>query len=461
MDKDIMEEKMATRHDFSINVLRRKDLATAVKSAYPTLAGNIILFAGFESGTTAFRQESSFYYLSGLREPGLVMVLDAQGNTDLYIPNCDQERAKWSVSPVALTQKNAKNIGMAHVHYLGAQCVGYQFHPFFPETEYATLITLLKEMVSSGKTLFTLAPETPYAYIEQRLILERLKKFIPGIEKHIVDISPLVADMRRKKDMSEIERMYKAAEITTLGQEAAAQAVGDGMQECEVQAGLEYMFTGSGARNAFASIVASGKNSTVLHYHDNNGIMRNGDLVVVDIGAEYEYYCADITRTYPVSGTFTPRQRQIYDLVLATQEYIASVAKPGMWLSNKEHPEQSLNHLAKKYLEERGYGKYFVHGIGHFLGLDVHDVGDHTKPLQEGDVITIEPGIYIPEERIGIRIEDDYWIVKDGVVCLSENLPKTADEIEAMMQEMIEPENALEDDEDDFDDEDDNVQMDD
>jgi Xaa-Pro aminopeptidase len=122
--------------------------------------------------------------------------------------------------------------------------------------------------------------------------------------------------------------------------------------------------------------------------------------------------------------------------VLETQEYIASLAKPGIWLSNKDKPEQSLNHLAKKYLTERGYGAYFPHGIGHFLGLDVHDVGDYSVPLREGDVITIEPGIYIPEENIGIRIEDDYWIVKDGVVCLSEFIPKRAEDIEAIVQQV-------------------------
>src|SRR6185436_7465046 len=139
---------------------------------------------------------------------------------------------------------------------------------------------------------------------------------------------------------------------------------------------------------------------------------------------------------YPVSGTFTKRQREVYDLVLETQEYIASIAKPGMWLSNKNKPEQSLNDLAKKYLTERGYGSYFPHGIGHFLGLDVHDVGDYALPLREGDVITIEPGIYIPEENLGIRIEDDYWIVKDGVVCLSEFIPKRAEDIEAVVQQV-------------------------
>ena len=450
-----MKSNGPLRQDFSINVLRRKDLASAIRQAYPdTTKGIIALFAGFETGRTVFRQESSFYYFTGLKEPGLVLAMSLQGNADLYIPNCDQERAKWSVAPVALTQANAASIGIAKVNYLGTQCAGYQFHPFFPQEEYQLLLAQFDAVIKAGGTIFTLAPNNPHAYVEQRLIIERLKQFLPGIEQHIVDISSIVADMRRKKDMSEIEQLYKAVEITALAQEAAAQALADGMVECEIQATLEYMFTGSGAKPAFPSIVASGKNTTILHYHENNNTMHKGDLVVIDIGAEFEYYCADVTRTYPVSGTFTPRQRQIYDLVLDTQEYIADMAKPGMWLSNKEKPDQSLNHLAKKYLDERGYGKYFTHGIGHFLGLDVHDVGDYTKPLQEGDVITIEPGIYIPEERLGIRIEDDYWIVKDGVICLTENIPKEIEDIEALVQNASEQmENEVEDDEDDYDDE--------
>jgi Xaa-Pro aminopeptidase len=166
---------------------------------------------------------------------------------------------------------------------------------------------------------------------------------------------------------------------------------------------------------------------------------------VVDIGAEANYYCADLTRTYPVSGTFTSRQKEIYNLVLDTQDHIANIAKPGMWLFNKEKPEQSLHHLAYAFLEKKGYAKYFPHGLGHFLGLDVHDVGNRAEPLEEGDVFTIEPGIYIPAEKIGVRIEDDYWMAKDGVVCLSEELPKNADDIERMVQSKNESAQAIAD----------------
>jgi Xaa-Pro aminopeptidase len=172
-----------------------------------------------------------------------------------------------------------------------------------------------------------------------------------------------------------------------------------------------------------------------LHYSQNDHNFIDGDLVVVDAGARYNYYCADITRTYPVSGKFTHEQKELYEIVLQCQELVAEQAKPGMWLFNQDHQDSSLHHIALNFFKQHGYDKYFIHGIGHFLGLDVHDVGDKTKPLQEGDIITIEPGLYIPEKKIGIRIEDNYWIVDHTEpVCLSESLPKTVKAIEEMIQ---------------------------
>jgi Xaa-Pro aminopeptidase len=447
---------MHVAHDFALNKERRKLLAQKIKEQYPSKQGVVVLFAGFEDKRSVFRQESSFYYMTGIREPGVVLVMDLGETADIYIPNCDQERAKWMSTPLALTQKNATYMGIANVRYLGDQCSGYTFHPFFPQAEYQDLVGLFEVVIKQGGVIFTLTPNNPSEYAQQRALLERIKQFVPALTvDKLVDISPLIAEMRRTKGAYEIATLYKAVEVTALAQEAACEVLEDGVLESEVQASLEYMFTASQARIAFPSIVASGKNSTILHYHDNNASIRNGDLIVVDIGAEYDYYCADITRTYPVSGEFTKRQREVYNVVLETQAYIASIAKPGMWLNYKEKADQSLNHLAKRYLQERGYGQYFPHGIGHFLGLDVHDVGDYSKPLQEGDVITIEPGIYIPQEQIGIRIEDDYWLVNDGVVCLSEDIPKDADEIEAMAQRILP--DQTEDDEDAYDDDDDGM----
>lgn len=419
--------------NFDSRKLRRKDLIAAIKEKFNVSNGLIVLFAGFENDRSVFRQESSFYYLSGITEPGTILVADLQGNTTLYIPNCGKERSRWMANSLEANIETAKRNGVDEIKYLGEKCAGYQINPFFHENEYAHFIDFLRKSVQNKMPIFTLYPNSTNQYFEQRFILERLKQFIPELNPNINDISDLVAILRRKKDMDEIEHMYKAIEVTILAQEAAAQTIADQVTEHEVQASLEYMFTGSGARAAFPSIVASGKNGTILHYNENNGICKNGDLVVVDIGADLNYYCADLTRTYPVSGSFTARQRELYTIVLDTQEYIADSAKPGMWLFNSQYPEKSLHHMAVKFLQKYGYDKYFTHGIGHFLGIDVHDVGDRSKPLQEGDVFTIEPGLYIPEEGIGIRIEDNYWMVKEHAICLSESLVKNPSDIEELM----------------------------
>jgi Xaa-Pro aminopeptidase len=435
---------MSRARTSNMHQLRRRDLLAAIKERYAHIKnGALILFAGFENEKTAFLQESSFYYYTGLEEPGVVLVMDFSGKTTLYIPNCGPKRSQWMFTPVELNEKNAKELGFDKISPLGQELSGYQFHPFFARSEYDHVIAALQSYMQQKGTIFTLAPDTPDEYIEQRLVLERLKQFIPGFAGHIQDVSALVATMRRTKDMDEIESMHKAVEITILAQEAAAETITPNVTEKEVQAALEYMFIGSNARAAFPSIVASGKNGTILHYTVNKDTCKSGDLVIVDIGAQYQNYCADLTRTYPVSGTFTKRQKELYNIVLDTQEYVASKATIGMWLSNKEQPEKSLHHLALKYLEKYGYAQYFVHGIGHFLGLDVHDVGDRAVPLQEGDVITIEPGIYIPQEGIGIRIEDNYWFTKNGIMCMSESLPKKPDDIQALMAGSYQDENEI------------------
>jgi len=326
------------------------------------------------------------------------------------------------------------------------------------------LAPLFNKIIAQEGKIFTTLPARGHEYINTHFIIDRLQTYIPALSSTIIDVSDFVAQSRRRKDMREIEHIYRAIEITELAHEAATRAIRHNTLEAEVQASLEYIMIAAQARPAFPSIVASGSNSTILHYHDNNSMLRNGDLVLVDIGAEFNNYCADITRTYPVSGIFTQRQKEVYNIVLETQEYIANQAKPGMWLKNNNKPDKSLYHLAVKFLADcGGYDAYFSHGIGHFLGLNVHDVGDTSIPLHEGDVITIEPGIYIAAEKIGIRIEDNYWITKNGAVCLSENLPKEIDEIEELVQRALRDEEQDveqyyeedEEDEEEFDNEDD------
>lgn len=411
---------------------RRSILVQTIKQQHANKSGIVALFADFEQPRINFRQESSFYYFSGIEEPGAVLTVALDGYTTLYIPNCGN-RAQWVTTAAKPTKESAQQLGIDEIVYLGEQCKTYHFSLLFNDSEYSAFLSLVRDIVSNKKSLFTLAPQNQHQYITQQLIVSRLNTMVAGLKEVIVDVASIVAQMRRKKSREEIECIYKAAELTMLAQDAAAASIEEDKREREIQAGIEYMFCEAGARPGFPSIVASGANATVLHYTDNNATVKRGELVVVDIGAELNYYNADITRTYPVTGTFTKRQRQVYEIVLKTQEHIAELAKPGMWLNNKNEQDKSLHHLAVKFMEKNGYAKYFTHGIGHFLGLDVHDVGDINEPLAEGDVITIEPGIYIPEEKMGIRIEDNYWIIKDGSICITEQLPKSPDDIEELM----------------------------
>lgn len=425
------------RSSYDIFSQRRSNLLTLIQEHFPEhKGGKIFLVSAFEKDCTLFRQERSFYYYTGIEEPASSCIIDCESNKSLlYIPNFGNERQKWILNPLQVGKEAAQKIGFDNVAYAGCPSKGYQCNLFFADDQYENVIKILSQSVKEGAPIFTLNPSNSNSYNEQRFILQRLMKSIPGLSDNIIDISMLVARQRRHKTNQEIELMYKAINITMDAHYVAARSIVPDMIEYELQALVDYVFLSRGGLSAFPSIVAGGKNGTVLHYSHNNNQLKKDELVVLDIGAEYSYYCADLTRTYPISGVFNKKQRDIYTIVLEAQRYIADLAKPGYWLSNNEVPEKSLQHLAQKFIDKKGYGKYFNHGIGHFLGLDVHDVGNTKEPLKVGDVITIEPGIYIPQEGIGIRIEDNYWILSDGALCLSEDLPKNPDDIEDMMQE--------------------------
>lgn len=403
---------------------RRQNLIESINSECGPI-GQIILFGGFEREGASFLQESNFYYLSGVNEPGAVMVVSFDGKTDLYIADTAGLRSKWVAG--ALAPDMAPKLNLNAIKYLGGKISGYESNLFIKEQNYSNLITVLSSAIKNNQKIYTVKQDK----LEQTFVLDQLAKFVPGLNQALVDVSDLIAELRRYKSEIEIDYICQAIDITGMAQEAAAKTISAGMLECEVQAAIEYLFIAAGSTVAFPSIVGSGKNSTVMHYVQNDAQLEKDDLVVVDIGARYKNYCADITRTYPVNGKFSKRQREIYDLVLKTQEHVAEHAEPGMWLANSEQPEKSLVHLARDFMREHGgYDKYFTHGIGHYLGLDVHDVGDRTEPLKEGDIITIEPGIYIPEEKLGVRIEDNYLVTAKGVICLSEHIEKQADQIE-------------------------------
>jgi Xaa-Pro aminopeptidase len=406
---------------------RRELLLEKVQQEYGMECA-ILLCASVARHNQVFIQDPTFYYYTGVRSAGSVCMIYPDGKQVLYIPQYSEIKKQW-VYEQEITEEKAKELGFDALHYAGDMWKTFESHDQFTAREYIRVIEHLQNL---GKQNIAIACIQRGGALESAAF--GVYEKIVSLSESILDIKNInvsVVSMRRSKDTYEIEMMYQAIAISADAHEAALKAIVPGIHELEVQAAVEYMFTAQQALQAYPSIVGAGKNSTILHYHafEQNAQMQNDQVVVVDAGALYEGYCADITRTYTTTQ-FTQRQKDVYAIVLETQELVAQHAKPGMYLMNKDFPEQSLHHIAVKNLEKYGYDKYFPHGIGHFLGMDVHDCGARTDMLQENDVITIEPGIYIPQEDLGIRIEDNYWIVQDGNVCLSEGLPKTIQELE-------------------------------
>ncbi len=254
--------------------------------------------------------------------------------------------------------------------------------------------------------------------------------------RDIRNLRPIADSLRLLKDADELARLRRAIEISALGHIAAMQRARPGMWEYEIEAVVEEAFRANGAdRLGYPSIVGSGPNGTTLHYDVNRRQTKDGDLVVVDAGAEWGQYTADVTRTFPVNGKFTARQKAIYDLVLATQQTAFDSTRPGVLL-------RDLDRIARTYMREhsgtlcgdRPCDAYFIHGLGHWLGMDVHDVGDYSTPLLPGMVFTIEPGIYLPGESLGVRIEDDVLLTAAGAEWLSVKAPRSTEEIERLMR---------------------------
>jgi Xaa-Pro aminopeptidase len=302
-----------------------------------------------------------------------------------------------------------------------------------------------------------------FAYAD-KLVFDALEKLRQGARKELrapatlTDWRDWVHDMRLFKSPEEIAIIRRAGEITALAHQRAMQHCRPGMYEYQLEAEIHYEFTRSGARYpSFNTIVGSGVNGCILHYTENESLMKDGDLVLVDAGCEYQGYAGDITRTFPVNGKFTPAQRQIYDLVWAAEQKAFQLYRPGS--SIQEVTEAVVRLIVEgliklgilhgeveTLLSEKAYRRYFMHGLSHWLGLDVHDVGnygtaDRARILEPGMVLTIEPGLYIapdadvpPEYRgIGIRIEDDILITKQGNEILTPQVVRNADDIEALM----------------------------
>lgn len=258
----------------------------------------------------------------------------------------------------------------------------------------------------------------------------------------------ILKDLRSIKTALEVEVMQKAMDITDQTFRRLLQKIKPGIMEYEIEAEIFHSFLSQRATGqAYGSIIASGDRARVLHYVENSRECKDGELILMDFGAEYGNYCADLTRTVPVNGKFTRRQKTVYNACLHLHHYAAGILKPGISIvdyTEKVGDEatvvfQKIGLLKKSDIknedpENRAYRKYLYHGISHHLGIDVHDLGTRTEPIKPGMVFTIEPGIYIEEEQMGVRIENNFWITRNGNKDLMKNIPITVEEIEALMK---------------------------
>lgn len=378
--------------------------------------GVAILYGATESSGIVkggFVQDSNFYYLTGVSEPGAVLILapgEHRYQETLYLKPRNPEIEDWDGRRDPLGDALNEKLGFERVARTNR----------LPR-DLTAMLQRSKKAVFLGPVVSATAPLP-----KELKMLRDAQTRVPG--SSLENMADLVPEMRRIKDDGEIELIRKAVDITGKGIRAAMQSVEPGMLEFQLQSILENAYQLEGAQFlGFGTILAAGPNATVLHYGSNDQPIADSGLVLIDTGAAWQHYTADISRTFPVSGKFSPREKELYELVLKAADTAIANIRPGA-----DH-NTDLHEVAKGVLEEAGYAEYFIHGVGHFVGLDVHDAGDYSKPLEEGVVLTIEPGIYIPEEGIGIRIEDVVLVTKDGAELLSRNIPRTVEEIEAAM----------------------------
>ena len=391
-----------------------------------------VLYSGIEHHVSADEYDlftahanRNFFYLTGLRRDKMALVLDkaaAEPKTTLFIEEADPTMERWYGRKVTVDE--AKELS------------GIDDVRFIDELDSAL------DMIMTREDVYTAYFDT-YRHQKEDLPdynvvkANEFKAAYPGVS--IRNLFPFVAEQRMQKDEDEIALTKEAIKLTDIALKNVLANLKPGMFEYEAQADFEYSIRRNGAEwTAFPTIAGSGMNGTMLHYDTNQDMMEDGCLLLMDLGARVRGYNSDITRTYPVNGKYTERQRQVYDIVLEANRTVLKEAKPGMTTLD-------LNNICKKVLadgciklglieKEEEIGRYYMHGVSHHLGIDVHDVTvDSNKKLRPGAIISDEPGLYIDEWEIGIRIEDDLLITEDGAVCLSEEIMRDADEIEAYM----------------------------
>lgn len=392
----------------------------------------IVLFAGNapkKSGDEnyPFTPNRNFYYFTGINEEGPIIILSKiKGivNERLFIKEIDEERERWVGK--SIRSNEAEEISaVKNIDYLGN--FKEYLNRVFSESEEINLYLDMER--DSFYELETIGEN----------FSEEVKKRYPFVR--IKNIFPKIIPLRMVKSEEEIKEMKKAIEITIKGVESLMKNAKAGMKEYELEAYYEFVCRSNGIKDyAFKTIAAAGKNATILHYVDNNSEIKDGDLILFDLGAQNNYYNADITRTFPVNGVFSERQKEVYNAVLRVNEKVIKTIKPG--LEYKELNKMATEWIAEECInlglikDKKEVSKYYWHSIGHSLGLDTHDISnkDRNTIFKEGMVWTVEPGIYIEEESIGIRIEDDVLITSDGVQVLTKDMIKTVEDIEEFMK---------------------------
>lgn len=389
----------------------------------------LVLFAGEAKRKTAdeyfpFTPNRNFYYLTGVdEEKHILMIKKINGVVDevLYIlkPNLEQER--WTGKTIR--DYEAKEVsGIENIKYL-------------------------EEFKSDLNMIFTNGiAENLYLDLERVSFDEEMSKsqsFAKEVKERypqvvIKDVYSDIASLRQIKCKEEVEEIKKAAHITAKGVELLMKECKPGMKEYELEAYFDFYLKQNGVKDyAFKTIAATGVNAATLHYVDNNSEIKDEDLILFDLGAQVNYYNGDISRTFPANGKFTKRQKEVYEEVLKVNEEIINSIRPGVGFY--EINDKANNLLAETCVrlglieDKKDYRKYYFHSIGHSLGLDTHDVGKRDIILEEGMVYTVEPGLYIEEEAIGIRIEDDVLVTKDGCEVLTKECIKSVEDIEKFM----------------------------
>jgi Xaa-Pro aminopeptidase len=393
-----------------------------------------------------FRQDSDFYYLTGFNEPEAIAVIAPSKSEryTLFVRPRDREKETWTGRRAGVEGAKEK---------FGADAA-------FPVEEFREKLT---EMLDGARNLYYRLgngnPELDQTIIRQIAVMRGLGRRGVHPPQAVVDPGSILHEMRLIKTDEEAALMQRAADIAAEAHREAMRAARPGMKEYEIEALIEYTFRKRGAAGpAYNTIVGAGANATVLHYVNNDAELKDGDLLLIDAGAEYEGFASDITRTFPVSGRFTKAQRDIYDLVLDCQQQCIEMAAPGVTMDEMHRRSVEiltegmvrlglLKGEVEKLIEEEDYKKFYMHRLGHYLGMDVHDVGlyqrdGQPRPVEAGMVLTVEPGLYIAEDSedipdqyrgIGVRIEDDVLVTTEGNRVLTDKAPKQVGEIEALM----------------------------